>query len=187
MAKSLTTCSVDAWFRQYAPRSLTRWSDSDIDGILRTLEETDMLKMEGSHISTISKAVAQHIKTTKGLSPTTRIEYTPHECSVPEVPSYAWFPNVRSTLIESQTIDQRQRQSGSVEPAAYESMAPESGQPQVPQAVALEKARLNTRDDGKYERGEEQKTGMNLSDVAAVGEVKRGEGQTDRRDVSSRS
>ncbi|PSR72856.1 hypothetical protein PHLCEN_2v11277, partial [Hermanssonia centrifuga] len=179
MAKSLTTCSVDAWFRQYAPRSLTRWSDSDIDGILRTLEETDMLKMEGSHISTISKAVAQHIKTTKGLSPTTRIEYTPHECSVPDVPSYAWFPNVRSTLIESQTIDQRQRQAGSVQPAAYESMAPESGQPQVPQAVALEKAR---RDDDKYKRGEEQKTTMNLSDVAAVGEVKRGEGQSDRRD-----
>ncbi|THG93392.1 hypothetical protein EW026_g7833 [Hermanssonia centrifuga] len=58
-------------------------------------------------------------------------------------------------------------------------MAPESGQPQVPQAVALEKAR---RDDGKYKRGEEQKTRMNLSDVAAVGEVKRGEGQSDRRD-----
>ncbi len=211
MANSLTTCSVDAWFTQYAPRSLTRWSESDIDGILRVLEKRDMLKAEGwtlildatkahhtenitfSHISTISEAVAQHIKTTKGLCPTTRIENAPHERSVPEVPSHAWFPDVRSSLVESQTIDPRQRQSGSADAqadvniAAYESMAPESGQPQAPQAVALENARFNARDDGKSERGEEHKTRMNLSDVVAVGEVKREERQIDRRDVSRRS
>jgi len=176
---------------------------------LHTLEEKKVLEEKGwshildaikcgqpenkafSHISKIAATIAQHIHQTKGMNATTKIENTPHDLGTPEVSSHAWFPDIRSGLIESQTIDSRTLRPDSADAQrlreAYSNMQPENkDQLQVPQPVELSEPRSNARVDSKSEREQKPKTKMNLSDIVAVGEVKRGEFDPDIRDNESK-